>query len=229
MLKASACIPLISRNETLGSLSICRFGEDAKEISANELTLAKTIANRLALTLSNLRLAEKLREQSIRDPLTELYNRRYLQETLEREIARVNRENKSLSVIALDVDHFKLFNDEFSHEAGDIVLKLLAEQMRNTVRGSDIACRVGGEEFLLVLPEADADIAVQRAEQLRQKVERLDMTSEGRSLGKFTISLGVATLPAQTTDQHELLHKADLALYQAKHQGRNQVVLASED
>ncbi len=228
-LAASACIPLMSQDETLGSLSIYRTADHPGEIKSRELTLAKTVTYRLALALSNLRLAEKLRAQSIRDPLTGLFNRRYLEETLEREIVKVNRENNTLSVIAFDVDHFKRFNDEFGHEAGDMVLKLLGEQMRNVVRGSDIACRVGGEEFLLVLPEANTDIAVQRAEDLRQKVESVNLNYQGRSLGKITISLGVATLSSQSIDQDTLLRKADLALYQAKHQGRNKVVSVSED
>lgn len=227
--KASACIPLMSRDASLGSLSLYRTSEKIGEISPHELVLAETISNRLALALSNLRLAEKIRAQSIRDHLTGLFNRRYLEETLEREIARANRQDTMLAVIALDADHFKQFNYEFGHEAGDLVLKALAEQMCAVTRSSDIACRTGGEEFLLVLPDADADIAAQRAEDLRQRVEALDLHYQGRSLGKITISLGVAILPAQSTDQEDLLRQADLALYRAKGEGRNRVVFANED
>ena len=225
---SSACIPLMSRDESLGSLTLYLADGESRQITPQELALAQTITDRLALALSNLRLAEKLRAQSIRDPLTGLFNRRYLEETLEREIARITRQNKALSVIALDADHFKRFNDEYGHEAGDLVLKALAEQMRGVVRASDIACRTGGEEFLMVLPEADATIACQRAEDLRKRVEALELGHQGQSLGKVTISLGVATLSSQSMDQQELLRKADSALYQAKRQGRNRVITVPE-
>ncbi|HSS47127.1 MAG TPA: diguanylate cyclase, partial [Burkholderiales bacterium] len=160
------CVPMVVHSETLGLLHL-QFGtesspeEAAQRETAAEL-LAATFADQIALAIANLRLRDSLRQQSIHDPLTGLHNRRYLEEALTRELARAERKKTPLAVIILDVDHFKRFNDTFGHEAGDAVLRSLAQLIGRQIRGSDVACRFGGEEFVLVLPEADLNIARQR-------------------------------------------------------------------
>ncbi|MDX1678881.1 diguanylate cyclase [Arsukibacterium sp.] len=226
--RASVCIPLTSGDESLGLMLLAVSPDSAiTDITEQEKQLALTIADMLSLALNNIRLSEKLHAQSIRDPLTGLYNRRYLEETMKRELARSVRQAKPLSVVALDADYFKKFNDQFGHDAGDKVLKEIAEQMRQVVRPSDLACRLGGEEFLLVMPDADTEIAIERAEQLRTRIAAVVLHYQGRSLGHITVSLGVATAPIHAKSAAELLQKADAALYLAKHNGRNKVEIAT--
>ncbi|HET8816716.1 MAG TPA: diguanylate cyclase [Pseudidiomarina sp.] len=222
-LEYSICIPLITRDEVLGTIVLAGVSEAHEELDERSFALAKTVAERLSLALSNIRLTEKLRSESVRDPLTGLYNRRYLEETLEREMQRVSRARLPLSVITADVDHFKRFNDTFGHEAGDRVLEELATQMVNIARPGDVVCRFGGEEFVIILPEASTEIASARAEELRRRIEMLDLYYGGTALGRVTISLGVASFPAHATKKEELLRLADNALYEAKNKGRNQV------
>ena len=225
--QASACIPLMSRDESFGSLYLALpRGAARGSITAEELRVAHKIADLLALSLSNLRLAQELRAQSIQDPLTGLFNRRYLEATLDRELAQSQRSGAPLSVVAIDADHFKSFNDRFGHDAGDLVLKRLGTLITSTVRTSDIPCRMGGEEFLLVMPGADTETAVNRAEELRQRVAALDLEHHGRAVGTITISIGIASFPGQGENKEDLLRKADAALYRAKQDGRNRVVVA---
>ncbi len=167
-----------------------------------------------------------LREISIRDYLTNLYNRQYLDETLEREIQRVARKELPLGVIMLDIDHFKRFNDSLGHAAGDTVLQELGKLLSGQVRLADIACRYGGEEFVLILPEAPLDVTLARAERLRHKVRHLQLEHKNQSLGSVTISLGVAVFPDHGANSEEVLKSADTALYRAKHEGRDCVVVA---
>lgn len=225
----SVCIPLVTRDEMLGVVFLWAGPEHSAEFAAQELMVANAISERLALTLNNLRLTEKLRRESVRDPLTGLFNRRYFEETFGRELSRVKRDSKPMAIIALDVDHFKRFNDSFGHDAGDLVLKELAAKMVSVVRPSDIACRFGGEEFIIVLPEAGRNTALQRAEELRIEVEKLRLSYDGKSLGTFTISLGVAVYPEHSLEKNELVRLADTALYAAKRQGRNRVVMTGEE
>ncbi|RUO52767.1 hypothetical protein CWI69_06915 [Pseudidiomarina halophila] len=226
-LEYSVCIPLITRDEVLGTLFLAGTSSSHRPLEDHQITLAKTVAERLSLALSNIRLTEKLRRESVRDPLTGLFNRRYLEETMEREMQRVARAGKPLSLITLDVDHFKRFNDTFGHEAGDRVLEELAEQMTNIARAGDVVCRFGGEEFMIIMPEAGTDTAGERAEELRRRIEMLDLHYGGTSLGHVTISLGVATYPKHAAKKEELIRLADNALYEAKKRGRNQVAIHS--
>jgi len=159
--------------------------------------------------------------------LTGLYNRRFLEEAIDRELARLERKNLPLTLIMIDVDHFKTFNDTFGHEAGDAVLRDLGGILQRHVRGSDIPCRYGGEEFTIVLPEASLDIGRQRAEMLRDAVRELRLVHDGKSLGAVTLSLGVACFPDHGRRREHLLQAADAALYEAKNAGRNQVVVSS--
>jgi diguanylate cyclase (GGDEF)-like protein len=188
--------------------------------------LAQAVAEQLALALANLRLRDTLRRQSIRDPLTGLFNRRYLEETLEREVQRAARSNSPLGVIMLDIDHFKQFNDSSGHEAGDVLLSALGQFLLQCTRGSDIACRYGGEEFALILPDAPLAATRQRAEDMRQSIAQLQMEHRGQRLGPISVSLGVAAFPDHGQNKEVLLRLADAALYQAKHEGRNRVAVS---
>jgi diguanylate cyclase (GGDEF)-like protein len=171
-------------------------------------------------------LREALRAQSTKDPLTGLYNRRYLQEMLDREIRRAIRSEQHLGVLMLDLDHFKKFNDTYGHEAGDAVLRETASFLVRSIRVEDFVCRYGGEEFVVVLPTADLRAAEARAERIRSKLRDLVVMHDGRSLGVITVSVGVAALPDHGMSEKELLQAADAALYRAKRGGRDRVVVA---
>ncbi len=172
-------------------------------------------------------LREKLREQAMRDKLTGLYNRHYVQEWFDLELRRAQRHGRPIAAIMLDVDHFKRFNDGFGHEAGDLVLRELAGALKRSTRGSDVASRYGGEEFLVLLPECPLDAALRKAEQLREEVAKLELRYDGRPLGPVSVSLGVAAFPDHAKESEELLRHADEALYEAKGAGRNRVVAYS--
>ncbi len=167
-------------------------------------------------------LEVSLREQAIRDGLTGLYNRRYLDETLERECFRAGREGRPLSLIIADVDHFKGFNDRYGHQAGDRMLQAFGEMLGNDIRHGDIACRYGGEEFVVILPHAPLSAARERAERLRAEFAALQIPFGGKILSS-TLSLGLAAFPEHAGDAESLLHAADQALYAAKTRGRNRV------
>jgi diguanylate cyclase (GGDEF)-like protein len=167
-----------------------------------------------------------LRDLSVRDPLTGLFNRRYMEETLARELLRAARKTSMLGIIMLDVDHFKRFNDRYGHGAGDLLLREMGKTLRTQIRGGDIVCRYGGEEFLLILPEASLETTRARAESVRQSVAALHLLYESLPLDPVTISLGVAVYPQHGDTADLLVRTADTALYQAKANGRNQVVVA---
>ena len=174
-------------------------------------------------------LREKLHEQAMRDRLTGLYNRHYVQEWFGLELLRAQRHGRPVAAIMLDIDHFKRFNDSFGHEAGDLVLRELAGALGRSTRGSDVASRYGGEEFLVLLPECPFDAALRRAERMREEVAKLELRYDDRPLGPVTVSLGVAVFPDHASESEELLRHADEALYLAKQTGRNRVVAYSAD
>ncbi|WP_221090869.1 PAS domain S-box protein [Deinococcus aquaedulcis] len=221
---AALCVPLLAQGETVGLL---HFHQMPAPPSAHQRRLAQTIAETVALAIVNLRLRETLRQQSIRDVLTGLFNRRYLEETFERELRRAQRNRQPIGVVMLDVDHFKKFNDLYGHEAGDLLLKSLGEVLQGSVRGEDVVCRYGGEEFALLLPGANAEQASARAEQIRNKVRVMQVISRGQVLGTVTASLGVAAYPVHGEQLMDLIRAADFALYRAKKEGRDRVVLAT--
>ena len=190
--------------------------------------LAEAVANQIGIALANLRLHASLHEQAIHDPLTGLYNRRYLEGALLREIARAQRGGRALSVLMLDIDHFKDFNDSYGHEAGDAVLKALGQVFKDSCRQADIACRFGGEEFTLVLPDADESAARDWATRLLARVRTMPVRANGQALPTVTISAGLALLPTHGEDAETLLQAADLALYDAKHAGRDRLVVSGE-
>ncbi len=231
------CHPLVAQGDYIGLFHLQKLagadgaaGKDAvRSLGLGSDQLASSFAENIALALANLRLRESLRHQAIRDPLTGLFNRRYLQETLERELYRVQRKQAGLGVIMLDVDHFKQFNDTYGHEAGDRLLAVLGRYLRGSIRAEDIACRYGGEEFLLVLPEISKDSLVDRAEAIRAGAPELEVEYHGQLLTGITISLGLAWFPEHGTSGEQLVEAADKALYRAKRTGRNRVVLAGQE
>jgi diguanylate cyclase (GGDEF)-like protein len=226
------CVPLIPQGKLQGLLHVRRLkieSGSSQDIGSLEssLNLASNVAEEVGLALANLNLRETLHEQSIRDPLTGLYNRRFLEDSLIRELSRARRKTHPLSIILLDIDHFKRVNDTFGHGAGDMVLRRLGLVLQAYVRESDIACRVGGEEFSVLLPEGPLQIATQRAEDIRKAVNELTLKHEEQDLGTVTVSLGVATFPDHGTTADALIRAADQVLYDAKRKGRNRVVSAS--
>ena len=178
------------------------------------------------MAVANIRLREALRTQSIKDPLTGLYNRRYMTEMLEREIRRAARAEQSLGLLVLDLDHFKAFNDTYGHDAGDAVLRETASFLTKSIRAEDVVCRFGGEEFVVILPTANLDAAHARAESIRSRLHELTVLHQGQSLGMITVSIGVAAFPVHGTSPQKLLDAADAALYRAKKEGRDRVVNA---
>ncbi len=167
-----------------------------------------------------------LLEQSVRDHLTGLFNRRYLEATLDRELLRTGRKQLSLGVIMLDVDGFKHFNDTYGHAAGDVILRELGDLLPKQVRGEDIPCRYGGDEFIIVLPDVSGDVTRERAERIREHAANLHLRFEGHALEAITLSLGVAVFPEHGTTSTAILRAVDAALYRAKHGGRDRVVIA---
>ena len=224
--RPSLCTPLIAHGDTLGILCLVADAGEATSISDVTAQLAASVAEQAGLAFANLKLREKLRFQSVRDPLTGLHNRRYLDESLEREVPNAIRKKRSLGIIMLDVDHFKRFNDTFGHDAGDTVLKELGDYLAKFIRRGDLACRYGGEEFTLVLPEASLEDTRRRAEELRSSFPHLSITHKDTVLGKVTLSLGVAALPDHGATAESVLTAADRALMQAKTEGRDRVVVA---
>ena len=224
------CLPLLAQGETLGILYL--LDGLAKNNKADEARmeekakLAKILADNIGLGIANLKLRESMLNLSIRDPLTGLFNRRYMDEALGQELHRTKRNDAQLAVIMVDIDHFKRFNDEFGHDGGDAILRALGAFFKKHVRGSDIACRYGGEEFILVMSPSSAEGARQRAEKMREDARLLSVTHANRDLGAITLSLGVAVFPDHASDAAAIVKAADVALYQAKRGGRDRVVMS---
>jgi diguanylate cyclase (GGDEF)-like protein/PAS domain S-box-containing protein len=217
------CLPLAVHGEAFGVLHLTT--SEATQIDENSRRSFITLGDMVKLSLSNLKLRESLRFQAVRDPLTNLYNRQYLGETLSREISRARRHRLPLSVAILDIDFFKVFNDEHGHEAGDTVLKEVGALLRMSVRTSDIACRYGGEEFLFVLPECDLLAARARVEHICQEIKRKQCIFHGQRLPNITMSAGIAQLSEVMTGEADLIEAADKALYSAKGGGRDRIAM----
>jgi diguanylate cyclase (GGDEF)-like protein len=212
----------------IGLLHVRQTGADDAELFDTEARWGAFMSagEHIGLALANLTLRETLRKQATQDNLTGLYNRHYLDARFEQEFDRTQRKGAPLAVVMLDIDHFKRFNDTFGHAAGDHVLTELGKVIRSAGRKSDVACRYGGEEFLLFMPETAAQVALKRAEEIREAVKKLHLTWEGQALGAVTLSAGVAAYPEHGSDPAALLRCADQALYRAKELGRDRVVLA---
>jgi diguanylate cyclase (GGDEF)-like protein len=220
------CVPMMAQGEALGLLHLS-YLEKGKLTPAKQRLAVKVAAN-LALALANLKLREILQSQSVRDPLTDLFNRRYLEATLEREIHRAEREQKPVGIIMLDVDRFKQINDTFGHPTGDTILRELGNFLKGQVRVGDIACRYGGEEFMLILPDAPLETVQQRAEEIREAIKCLQLIHQDRLLAPITLSLGVAVFPYHGLTTQKLIQAADVALYRAKTEGRDRVITAAK-
>lgn len=226
------CLPLLAQGETLGILHLLDGAANNDQADAARMAekcrLAKILADNIGLGIANLKLRESMRNLSIRDALTGLFNRRYMEEALAQELHRTQRNAAQLAVIMIDIDQFKKFNDNFGHDGGDAILRELGEFFKKHVRGSDIACRYGGEEFILILSPSTAEGARQRAEKIREGAGLLSVSQASRDLGAITLSLGVAIFPDHASESAALVKTADLALYQAKSGGRNRVVMCAE-
>jgi len=220
-------MPLVAQSETVGLLYLEGSADEETQLHQGGEDVTHMLRETVSLGLVNLRLREKLRSQSVRDPLTGLYNRRYLDESLELELARALRSETPIAAIMLDIDHFKKFNDTFGHDAGDVVLKEIADVLARSMRRGDIAGRFGGEEFLLLMPGADAERAIARAESMRRAIALLDVGYAGQKLGRITASFGVATFPRDAETAQSLVQAADKALYAAKDAGRDRVIAAA--
>ena len=221
-LKPSLCLPMIARGETIGMLYL-RFA-NSKAISQASQSIAETVAQNIAMSFANLKLQQELKFQSLRDPLTGLYNRRYLNDSLTREIDRARRKQQFISLIMLDVDHFKRFNDVHGHSAGDLVLASVGDYLLSQIRQYDLACRYGGEELVIVMLDASKEDTVIRAEAIRTGIKKLQLRHEGIELDSVSVSIGVSCFPDDATDGLGLIKAADKALYQAKKQGRDRVM-----
>lgn len=226
------CAPILASGEMLGMLSLCANpchsqtpDPEYEQKKENRHTLLLRIAEQYALALMNLRLREKLRLEAIRDPLTGLYNRRYMEESLKREAYRAKRRQSPVSILMLDIDHFKSCNDTYGHALGDKILRELGGFLLSRVRGEDIACRYGGEEFLLILPDTALNTATQRAEEMRKGIKKLAIVHQKTPL-HITVSIGVATLSEHESDILHTVSMSDKAMYQAKASGRDQIVTA---
>lgn len=219
------CVPLVSQGETLAVLHLRVAGPET--LSEDVQRLASALAEQLSLAVGNLRLQETLRSGSERDPLTDLYNRRHLEIALQRELARAQRHGFPVSLVMIDVDHFKTFNDTNGHDAGDEVLRNVAHVLRRHTRVEDVACRYGGEEFLLVLTSCTMDDAYSKAEAIREAIAQLHVFSRGMALPRITASLGIASYPEDGERMENLIVEADAALYRAKSTGRNRIAASN--
>ncbi len=222
------CLPLMAQASTFGLLYLEHRQAEQEAHDDLRYRVAKAWAEELGLALANLQLRETLRQQSIRDPLTGLFNRRYMSEVLARELSRASRNATVVALAVVDVDHFKRVNDNYGHDTGDVVLKAVARTIAEHVRQSDIVCRFGGEEFVVVMPEISAAAARLRAEQMREAIGRLDCRHGAHLVGSVSASFGVALYPQDGVDEAALVHAADIALYRAKEGGRNRVILSGD-
>ncbi|MBS0432785.1 MAG: GGDEF domain-containing protein [Proteobacteria bacterium] len=214
------CLPLVTQGQALGVLSL--VADHVIDAAQRELLL--TVGDQLALAIANLRLQQSLREQSIRDPLTGLFNRRYLEASLPREFSRADRRKGQLALLMLDLDHFKRYNDRHGHDAGDALLAQFGAQLAQLCRAEDIPCRYGGEEFTVLLVDIDARRARERAEAIRAATARLELRHRGQRLPAASVSIGIAIYPDDAGTPEELKRTADQALYRAKREGRDRVV-----
>lgn len=228
------CIPILAHGETIGLLHL-EFGcghhaghaHSCREPISEQRRLGLVCAEQISLAIANVKLRDQLRDQSIRDVLTGLFNRRYLLETCRREFSRAARAGQSVGILSIDVDHFKKYNDNHGHDAGDTVLRAVGDCLKTSFRDEDIPCRFGGEEFVVILPGATPAAVAQKAEEIRSRVESLVVRYVDGNLPRITISVGVAAFPCSGDSPQAVLKAADEALYRAKEDGRNRVQLSA--
>lgn len=217
------CIPLTAHGNTIGIMHLY-FGSSEVEIDEITEQLAFSVAEHLGLALANLSLQEKLRSQALSDPLTGLFNRRFFEQKLTEHAMNSATSEQPLSLLMLDLDHFKRFNDNFGHDAGDFVLKEISALLKRSVGDDEIACRLGGEELAVLLPQSNMKQATEFANTLCEAVRSLHLEHKGLSLGQLGVSIGVSTYPKPSSDMESLIKMADQALYMAKDLGRSRVV-----
>ena len=215
-------IPMIARGEIVGLLQLFASGAEAEARLERVANLGSALADGMSLALANMALREKLRNQALRDPLTGLYNRRYMEDSLQRFVRLAERENREISLLMIDLDHFKRLNDQHGHAFGDQVLRDSALTLLSGLRETDIVCRFGGEELVVILPDCTLERAADKAEALRLAIQELG----GTRGADISASFGVACVPHTSQSVSDLLAAADAALYRAKQNGRNQVATA---
>lgn len=231
-----ACVPMMAYGEVIGVMHMGLSDQVSEHVdkdwldpSSAKRRLTAMTADQVALALANLQLRETLHFQSTRDPLTSLYNRRYFYECLERELVRAETAECTLSLLMLDIDGFKNYNDTHGHDAGDHVLRILAAQMKKTVRKDDVICRYGGEEFSILMTDATEEVTIKRAENLRRQVEAMQIDYRDAELPPVTLSIGIAVYPKSGDTAPGLIEAADRALYKAKNSGRNRIVVSESE
>jgi diguanylate cyclase (GGDEF)-like protein len=224
--QAYVCVPMMAQSETVGIIHIRKARRGSAGLDAH-VRITEAVAERAGLAIANLNLREALRQQSIHDPLTGLYNRRFLEESLNREVARCKRKGTGFAVLMIDADHFKRFNDTYGHDAGDGALRALSGALQKSTREADIVCRFGGEEFVVVLPDTNLGGATLLAQRIIEFVRGQEITHNGKTLPSITASIGLAMYPQNGDTVNALIQSADRALYQAKGAGRDRIMLAA--
>jgi diguanylate cyclase (GGDEF)-like protein/PAS domain S-box-containing protein len=222
------CLPLMAKGDILGLLHL-KNAFNSKDLGQNYQIsdlreMANTLSEYLSLSIANVKLSESLSMQSIQDPQSGLYNRRFMEESLQREIARAARKHAQIGIIMADLDHFKQFNDVYGHAAGDKIISQMGKLLKEKFRGSDIACRYGGEEFLVILLESSLEDTIRRANEIREEIKNMEVVFQNQVLGTITVSMGVAEYPDYGNRMDDLLRVADTALYKAKQEGRDRVI-----
>lgn len=218
------CIPLLAHGNTLGLLHIVV----EEDFGNSEDDIVFTVAEHLGLALSNLAMQERLRHQALRDPLTGLYNRRYFEEAFNKELSRSQRQQTPCGLLMIDIDHFKAVNDSFGHDVGDYVLRSLGHTLNDGLRSQDTVCRLGGEEFVVILPDASLTDSMTCAKKLLHKVSDTEFMFHGKALGPVSISVGVVQYPTHGDSLNTILKAGDVALYKAKSNGRNRCEVAQD-
>lgn len=221
------CQPLMAQNDIYGLLYL-EISHESFKLTNDQQLLMTAFAELIALALANVRLRENLRYQSLRDPLTGLYNRRFLEDSLFKQKLKAKQDNSSFAIFMLDLDHFKKINDTFGHDAGDAILKEVGDVLEHAIRSSEVASRYGGEEFIILIHNVDLEQAKSKGEQLRSTVSKLPIKYGAQPIGPITISIGIAIYPQDSDDTEKLIELADKALYSAKKNGRNRVVAFSD-
>jgi|GEM_PF-3961437 len=225
--RAYICLPILAHGETVGLMHLTPAANVSSPVFLKQRKLAQMAAEQISLAIANTRLRDELHHQSIRDPLTGLYNRRHFIEVLRQNINSSRHDGHPVSLISIDVDHFKKFNDNHGHDAGDMVLRAVGAMMEEVCKGEWLPCRLGGEEFMALLPETSQEAAAGIAEKLRLATEAISVRYGEKNLPRITISLGVASHPNHGSMPMELMKAADAALYASKAAGRNCITLAS--